>query len=209
MTREPSAFIPASELPADVTMNKDAGRGDLLIMTLRLESGEDLPFVVDTGAGGTLLDRSLEPKLGKRRRPSTVSLFGVEHKTALYAAPKLYLRNTRLITGADIATYDVKQMLPRSSQPIMGILGMDCLRHYRIQLDFETGKIRFLDADQVNAAELGKAFRLTSGDDNAIGWAGECPIIHQGGLVGGTGTNLLIDTGCNIDGFLEAAAFRQ
>src|ERR1022692_258 len=43
-TPEPSAIIPASELPADVTINKDAGRGNKLIVTFRLESGEELPF---------------------------------------------------------------------------------------------------------------------------------------------------------------------
>src|SRR5450759_5959578 len=63
-TPEPSAIIPASELPADVTLNKDAGRGNKLIVTLRLESGEALPFFVDTGAGGTVFDASLEPRLG-------------------------------------------------------------------------------------------------------------------------------------------------
>lgn len=42
-----------------------------------------------------------------------------------------------------------------------------------------------------------------------MSWADDCPIIHQGGLVGGTGTNLLIDTGCNIDGFLAAPALRR
>ncbi len=63
---DPSAIIPASELPADVSMNKEAGRGNWLFVTLRLESGEELPFFVDTGMTLTLLDKSLEPKLGKR-----------------------------------------------------------------------------------------------------------------------------------------------
>src|SRR6266516_5504781 len=65
-TPEPSAIIPASELPPDVTMNKAAGRGNWLFVTLRLESGEALLFFVDTGMSVTLLDKSLEPKLGKR-----------------------------------------------------------------------------------------------------------------------------------------------
>jgi hypothetical protein len=36
--------------PADVTINQDAGHGGLLVVTLRLASGEALPFIVDTGA---------------------------------------------------------------------------------------------------------------------------------------------------------------
>ena len=67
-TPEPPAIIPASELPADVIVNKDAGRGMWLFVTLRLESGEELPFFVDTGMTFTLFDKSLESKLGKRPR---------------------------------------------------------------------------------------------------------------------------------------------
>jgi len=36
-------------LPADVTLNKDVARGNVLFVTLRLENGEELPFIVDTG----------------------------------------------------------------------------------------------------------------------------------------------------------------
>src|SRR5437773_12538482 len=64
--REPGAIVPAAELPGEVTMNKDAGRGLWVFVTIRLESGEELPFVVDTGASWTAFDKSLEPKLGKR-----------------------------------------------------------------------------------------------------------------------------------------------
>src|SRR5512147_1069796 len=71
-TPESSSISPATVLPADVTLNEDAGRGGWIIVMLRLESGEELPFIVDTGASGTLLDKSLEPKLGKRSGKLTI-----------------------------------------------------------------------------------------------------------------------------------------
>src|SRR5207302_5736049 len=52
------------ELPAAVSFNPGAGRGDLLYLTLRLETGEELLFLLDTGAAFTLLDKSLEQGLG-------------------------------------------------------------------------------------------------------------------------------------------------
>ena len=52
-------------LPANVPISKDAGRGGFLVVTVRLEDGQKLPMILDTGAGGTLFDKSLEPKLGK------------------------------------------------------------------------------------------------------------------------------------------------
>jgi len=52
--------------PAEAPINEGAGRGANLFVMLHLENGEALPLVVDTGAPFTVLDRSLEPKLGKR-----------------------------------------------------------------------------------------------------------------------------------------------
>ncbi len=198
---EPSAFIPASELPADVTMNKDAGRGNLLFVTLRLESGEELSFIVDTGAPGTLFDKSLEPKLGKCLGPFTLGIFGAKHESGRYAEPTLYLGSTRLMTGTNVATFDFKQLSSQTGRPVMGILGMDCLKHYCIQLDFEAGKMRFLDPDHMDAAKLGQAFPLTFSVNR--------PFIHFGSLIGGEGTNLLVDSGYRNDGALESGLFRR
>ena len=44
-----------AQLPTDVTLNKDAGRGSYLFVIVRLERGEMLPFIVDTGTPVTLL----------------------------------------------------------------------------------------------------------------------------------------------------------
>ena len=200
-TPEPSAIIPASELPPDVTMNKAAGRGNWLFVTLRLESGEALLFFVDTGMSVTLLDKSLEPKLGKRLGTGRVMHVDGTSEAGIYAAPRLYLGSTPLMTGSNILAGDLEQPSALSGRPIMGVLGMDCLRHYCIQLDFEAGKTRFLDPDPVDAAQLGKAFPLT------FLWG--CPFIHHSGLIGGEVTNLLIDTGENQDGALNSVLFRR
>ncbi|PYM10173.1 MAG: hypothetical protein DME18_16790, partial [Verrucomicrobia bacterium] len=129
-TPEPPAIIQASELPAEVTMNKDAGRGMWLFVTLRLESGEELPFFVDTGLSVTLFDKSLETKLGKRLGEGRVIHFNSTSGAGIYAAPKLYLGSTPLMTGGTIFAGDLRQPSSLSGRPIMGVLGMDCLCHY-------------------------------------------------------------------------------
>src|ERR1700733_4582325 len=80
-----------SQLPTDVTMNKDAGRGDFLMMTLRLENGEKLPFVVDTGMSITIFDNSLAPQLGKKIGDVGMGIWGQHTKSDLYLTPNLYL----------------------------------------------------------------------------------------------------------------------
>ncbi len=185
------AIIPASELPADVVMNKEAGRGMDLFVKLRLENGQEFMCAVDTGSPYSQLPKSTEPVLGKllgTRRFSTLE--SSNEKENVYAAPKLYLGNTPLLTGSHIGTSDSP----------MGVLGMDCLRHYCIQLDFQAGKMRFLDSEHVNAAGLGKAFPLT---------ASRYAVIHHGGLFEQKGNELLIDTGCFYDGMANSGLFQR
>jgi hypothetical protein len=189
-TPEPSANAPAIELPADVAMNKEAGRGGHLIVSLRLEGGEELPLGVDTGTAITLLPKSLEPRLGKRLGTETFEDFGVKHKIGIYAAPKLFLGNTLLVTGSRIGTWD----------DAIGILGMDCLRHYCIQLDFQARTLRFLDSEHLNVAELGRAFPLTGS-----GYA----YIHHNGLFQEKSAELLVDTGHPLDGMVESGLFQR
>ena len=84
--------------------------------------GEELLFAVDTGMPVTILDNSLEPRLGKRL--ATVKshyTFLQNVAVGLYKTPKLYLGDAPLITGNLIGTDDMKRFAP--GRPVMGILG--------------------------------------------------------------------------------------
>ena len=116
-------------------MNKEAGRGNWLFVTLRLESGEELLFFVDTGMSVTLLDKSLESKLGKRLGTGRVLHFDGTSEAGIYAAPKLYLGSTLLMTGSNILAGDLERPTSLSGRSIMGVLGMDCLRQGTIILE--------------------------------------------------------------------------
>jgi hypothetical protein len=107
-------------LPADVPFNKNAGRGAWLVVTLRLESGEQLPFLLDTRSPGTWFNKSQEPKLGKRLGTMTSWNFGAKQESGVYAAPTLYLGSTRLLmTGTNIGTYLPLRIYPSvQTQPV-------------------------------------------------------------------------------------------
>ena len=87
------------KLPAELSINYGAGRGGLLIVPVRLEGGEELPFVLDTGSSGTLLDKSLEPKLGRRTGTASVQSWGVTRELPVFAAPRLCLGGPRWSPG--------------------------------------------------------------------------------------------------------------
>jgi hypothetical protein len=181
-----------------------------LIITLRLESGEELPCVVDTGSPMTILDKSLEPRLGPCLGTETLLNFGARYEASDYAAPRLYLGNTPLVTDSNVLTCDLlKRMSAETDRPLRGILGMDCLQHYCIQLDFRAGRMRFLDSARVKPARLGQAFPLTfsSAGNSHARWIR--PFIRHTGLVGEQDVDLLIDTGANWDSALEPELFRR
>ncbi len=190
------------QLPPEVSINRGAGRDDWLFVTLRLEDGEKQLFIVDTGAPFTLLDRSLEPRLGKRLgRKKVHSFYGVMHGN-VFAAPKLFLGDTALVTGRRVVTVDLGRDIPYPSRPLMGILGMDCLKHYCLQLDFASEKLRFLDPNRMAPAELGKAYLL------GHPWFTACITAHIT-PAGIEGAKSLIDTGAIGDGSLKPGLLRR
>jgi hypothetical protein len=185
--------------PVEVKMNPDALRDGMVIVNLRLDGDDDLPFMVDTGSPGTLFDKTLVSKLGWRLPIGSVSVpvGGTTQKSGVYREPDLYLGGTKLRTGRLCAAYDFKAMSKDAGHSIMGILAMDCLKHYCVQLDFETREMRFLDPQRLDVSQLGNAYPL-----KLLPFYSPLLTKHAG-LAGGKSARMLIDTGDNSDGQIE------
>jgi len=182
-------------LPADVTMNEDAGYRNWLFVTLHLEDGKALPFFIDTGAASSFLDQSLAAKLGKPIAPD-------KHPSPRYPAPKLFLGDVPLQTGNTIGVQAFTNESSGAGRRIMGVLGIDCLKHYCLQLDFAAGKIRFLDPNHLETASLGQAFPLNFSQP----W--HQPLLEDCNLVEAKGKPTLIDSGYHTaDGTLNPGQF--
>jgi hypothetical protein len=187
-------------LPAEVSFNSGAGRGDMLLLTLRLADGEPRLFTVDTGLATTILDQSLELKLGKRLQTGLIwyGYFG-PHSAGYYHAPALYLGGTRLLLGEQVNTDDLR-FGSFAGRHLDGILGMDCLKRYCVQLDFQANKMRFLDPDLLATNQLGRAFPLTT-------FFGE--VSAHADFFGVKHASLKLDTGDYTDGVLKAGLFER
>jgi predicted aspartyl protease len=186
-----TADLAATELPAEARMNKFSRFAPELSITLRLQNGPEFVCYLDTGSPGIVLPKSVEHQMGKRIGKLRIeTMDGSVNKARIYAAPKIYLGETPLVTGEKVGVWDLPE----------GIIGMDCLRHYCIQLDFQTGKVRFLKPGNTNSAELGKAFPLTSID-----------YAHVRGkeFFALEDSSILIDTGFQLDGTMRSSSLKH
>ena len=195
-----SLTLSAAPVPlAEVAFNRGAGRGSDLFVMVRLPSGREVPFLVDAGYPVTLLDRSLEPELGPYQGTELVRFVWTgQARFRAFRAPKLYLGKLGLQTEPHIFTYDMQRQYPVA--PVAGILGMDVLQHYCVQLDFTANRLRLLDPDQPVDPAWGRPWPLIEHDD--FKWVG-----LREAFAGEPARELRIDTSGNVDGVLQAKTF--
>jgi tetratricopeptide (TPR) repeat protein len=187
---------------AEAPMNAGAGDGDMIYVTLRLEEGPPLLFLVDTGTAVTTLDETLAPQLGKQIDTVVwTDAAGVATAMRKIKSPALLLGKCRLLLDDCVDTSDLKFVRETSGHPVMGILGMDCLKNYCVQLDFEALKIRLLDSSHASNNLSGRGFAMRR---NHLGlWS------VQGNVVGLEKVDAMLDSGDTSDGALASDLFDQ
>ena len=175
-------------LPPPIPFTQDT---DHIYIQLRLENGKEIPVIVDTGSTSTVLDKSLEPLLGNclGTQKADFPFFG-ERVLNVYRTPKLFLAGTPLLTDRRIFAVDLKMI--QEDRPIMGMLGMDCLRNYCLQINFADHKIHFLDPDQPGIGSRAVKYLVKYKSYDGIPW------IH-GRFFGQSSARWEIDTGCTAD----------
>ena len=185
-------------LPAEQPLNPGAGKGDFIYLTLRVNNHQDALFILDTGSSLTLVDNSLVPELGESlgKRASTDGITGQQEELSFYRAPEMFLGETRLQTDPVVSVTDMALLRQNTHRLVMGILGMDCLENYCLQLDFDAGKLRFLNRDAAANPNSSAAFPLKISRG--------IPAITEN-LLGVPGFNTIIDTGDTGAGRLQAA----
>lgn len=191
------------KVPFEMTINPDAGRGNLILTKVRFKDGQERFFVLDTGAGITCIDESLAAKLGKSVGTVTAHHWGKDSKKKLYAAPGIYLGGARLRGGKTVMAMDFKLLSAMCGQPIAGILGIDVLTNYCVQIDFAAHTLRWLDQSRVDKSAWGRAFPLMALSDQD-----PRPAV-AGNLLGEESPRSLIDSGYDGAGWLMPKRYEQ
>ncbi len=197
-TQEDSAEL---KLPLETAINPDAGRGNFLVINLRV-AGKERPFVVDSGAGITCVDESVAAELDRPVGTVTAHHWGEASQQKLYAAPAIYLGSTRLRSGKRVMALALNFM-SIVGQPIEGVVGLDVLKNYCVQVDFTANKLRFLDDSQADKSGWGRAFPIRPLNDKD-----QRPAV-AGNLFGEEGPHSIIDSGYVGSGWLMPKRFAQ
>jgi len=136
--------------PGLVLSSRIATDGDFLTLPVKVD-GEWRTFMVDTGTPTTLLDTSLVTRLKKAGETMRSRVPRHEAIPDLYVPPKMIVTGT--MTGeiefpaeCAVISDDLSKARGASEQPIVGVLGMDFLERYAMDLDLVGGTLRLLDS---------------------------------------------------------------
>jgi predicted aspartyl protease len=166
--------------------------GDVLLLPVQF-AGKQYQFMLDTGATDTVYDSTFRARLGDPIKKRTVETPKGKVQLLFFQALEASVGKMSLRTKQPIICADLKLAREASGHQIMGVVGLDFLRQHRIRIDFDAGRLEFLDLLE---AEPGTPIPLTLRH-----------FYHAKATVAEEEEQFMIDTGCcgfSISGDLSA-----
>jgi hypothetical protein len=121
-------------------------QGGMNFITLPVTfQGKEYPFVLDTGSTTTIFDDSFKDKLGKqfmwpiKRRGPEGKIF----KVVWYHGHDAYVGPLKLEYTDFIRVRDLDQVVAGEKRDFQGIISMEFLKKYTVQIDFDNKKVTF------------------------------------------------------------------
>jgi len=152
-------------LPISLTAQESEQRVDPSLVVERFNVGSDgdeltLPvifkgktyrFVVDTGADHTIFDKSFRPHLGDVKDAVIVDTANGCAEIEVFEAPEAFLGTLSLKCVETVGCADLERFRQVSGLDEYGIIGMDFLRRYVVQLDSDGGTVALLKSTPPSA----------------------------------------------------------
>ena len=157
-------------------------------------------FVLDTGCTGTILDFSLRTQLGEPTGKRKISSAGNPMAVDVFAAPDAFVGAFSLADCEEVMCGDLTGFARIVGRETHGVLGMDVLKRHVIQIDFDEGRIAFLDNEQAERGDWGQEFSITY---NGM----KMPQMKLA-IGGRPEQDFIVDTGCETSGALAKDNFR-
>jgi predicted aspartyl protease len=120
---------------------------NLMLVDVAINGGEPRPFILDTGASGTVVDIAAV-EVGPDADLGTVTMRGAggEEEVALVKLDSLGLGGARLL-GPTVARADLAPLRRMIGVDLAGIVGYDFLRNFVVEVDYDNSSVTFYDPD--------------------------------------------------------------
>lgn len=138
LAAENPAWSIASESLEEFTVGQ-GGRPLLIPVTL---DGRNFPFLVDTGTSKTILDTSLESYLGALNNPAVLKTSAGFVSSEVFDCPDASVGSLNLDRVGTVGCMDLRAIRYATGKEVMGILDMDFLGDFAIEIDFDNGFLR-------------------------------------------------------------------
>lgn len=202
---------PDQKVLAEFTIEKDVKP---ILLPVKFQ-GEEYQFVLDTGCTDVVFDVSLKDKLGRRFLwpKKGQATHGESIKVEYFPAPETQLGPLSLKGSMLVAVTDFNQISPHLPEKADGIIGMDFLKKYAVQIDFDNSKLRFFESkpsldilwflrpETNEHPEWGEPMPMQ------LGFFRDRPHI-KGRILDRTQVKFLVDTGWMGHGALESKIFK-
>jgi hypothetical protein len=185
---------------AELTRFNITKYGNQIILPVKFKDNEYW-FLLDTGSSFTIFDSSFKSELGDVTGKTTIKTPRNEMTADIYNAPEAMLGEINLKSCAGVLCLNLEQTGYADGKKIKGIIGMNFLRKYMLQIDFDADMLYIFDSVQGEKLRWGQSCDMT---------------FPTGGLPHVKGTvffdipvEFLVDTGYSSTGSLEEKIFRQ
>ena len=138
--------------------------GDAIVLPLTI-AGTHTLFDVDTGATFSLFDDSLQKLLKAHVATQTVDTDNGTIALEIYEPPPVQLGQSVLQMDGPIGCMELSMLREVHGRDSRGVLGMDCLKHYVMQCDFDAGKLTIWNSSKQPESDWGTAVPLFDRDD--------------------------------------------
>lgn len=148
------------------------------------ESREPLRFLLDSGAGVSVVNldtaRRLGMPLGER-----VNVSSVQTTMTGYWPQKLSANASGVVLPSDFLALDLSKLSQACEQSVDGLIGADFFKGQIVQIDFIAQKIRLLQTNDAAAGTKTSPLEIRS-----------CGLCVKASVNGGKPQRLRVDTGC-------------
>src|SRR6266704_4741837 len=125
------------------------GAQPLILLPVRVNDRGPFDFILDTGAGTSLLSSELAKRLGLKITGSKEGQSAAgKVAVSLARVSSLAIGSTRL-DDVDVGIVDLSQIAKTIGANVDGDLGYNFLRYFRVTLDYRNYEIRFEDPKKI------------------------------------------------------------